>query len=51
MKLDFSKPLDYDLSAADVDMNSSSIAPNVYLPALALVVRFDLRYSQFCIMI
>jgi len=51
VKLDFTKPVDYELVPADEEINSSSIPQNIYLPALALTTRFDLRYSQFCIMI
>jgi len=50
-KVDFSKPLKYDLQAAPQSSNNSSLAPNIYLMSLAMAIRFDLRYSQYCIII
>ena len=47
--LDFSKKVEYDLVKADPELNSSKSAVNIYLEGLALAIRFDIRYSQYCI--
>ena len=47
--LDFSVPVKYDLVPADTEINSSKVAVNIYLESLQLAIRFDIRYSQYCI--
>ena len=47
--LDFSKKVNYDLVRADAEFNSSKNAVNIYLESLPLAIRFDIRYSQYCI--
>ena len=47
---DFSKPVSYDLAVADPEANSSKVSVNVYLEGLQLAIRFDIRYSQYCIL-
>jgi len=47
--LDFSKPVSYDLVPADGPINSSCNSVNIYLESLPMAVRFDIRYSQFCV--
>lgn len=49
--LDFQKPVKYDLALAANKTNNSSTAPNVYLLNLPLAIRFDVRYSQYCLVI
>jgi hypothetical protein len=49
--VDFTKPLKYDLHQAPVDVNNSSNVANLYLLSLPMAIRFDLRYSQYCIVI
>jgi hypothetical protein len=49
--IDFTKQLKYELQQAPTDLNNSGLAPNIYLSALALAIRFDLRYSQYMIII
>jgi hypothetical protein len=50
-KLNFSGPVTYELIPADVEMNSSKAPQNIYLQALPLAIRFDIRFAQICIMI
>lgn len=50
-KVDFTKPLKYDLQSAPEQANNSSMAPNIYLLSLPMAIRFDLRYAQYCIVI
>lgn len=47
--LDFTKPIKYDLVNAAVDTNSSCNSVNIYLESLPLAIRFDIRYSQYCV--
>jgi hypothetical protein len=49
--LDFSKPVEYKLSKADEAANSSCLSPNIYLLGLETLIRLDLRYSQYLMMI
>lgn len=49
--LDFSKPVEYKLSKADAAANSSCLPPNIYLLGLETLIRLDLRYSQYLMMI
>lgn len=49
--LDFSKPVEYNLVGANGALNSSSLAPSLYLSGLESLVRFDLRYAQYLTMI
>lgn len=49
--LNFSVPVKYDLAAADVDINSSKAPQNIYLQALPLAIRFDIRFAQYCVQI
>ena len=49
--LDFQKQIKYELAAAQNKPNNSSVPPNIYLLNLALAIRFDLRYSQYCLVI
>ena len=49
--LDFTQKVKYDLVAADAATNSSKVPPNIYLQSLSLAIRFDVRYSQYCVMI
>jgi hypothetical protein len=49
--LDFTKEVKYDLVPAEGSINSSKVTPNIYLQSLGLAIRFDIRYSQYCIMI
>lgn len=42
-------PVVYDLVAADEQVNSSKVAVNIYLESLQLAIRFDIRYSQYCV--
>ena len=49
--LDFSAPLTYDLVRADGELNSSRASVNVYLESLQLAIRFDIRYSQYCVIL
>lgn len=49
--LDFSVPVVYDLVAGDAAINSSKVAVNIYLESLQLAIRFDIRYSQYCIVL
>ena len=39
----------YDLVPADTEINSSKVAVNIYLESLQLAIRFDIRYSQYCV--
>lgn len=50
-KVDFTKPLKYDLQSAPALANNSNLAPNIYLLSLPMAIRFDLRYAQYCIVI
>ena len=50
-KVNFTQPLKYDLTKAPLDANNSSLLPNLYLLTLPMAIRFDLRYSQYCIVI
>ena len=50
-KLNFSEPVTYELVGADVEINSSKAPQNIYLQALSLAIRFDVRFAQVCIMI
>ena len=49
--LDFSKEIEYKLTAADPAANSSNQAPNLYLLGLESLVKLDLRYAQMLTMI
>ena len=49
--LDFTQKVKYDLVPAATDINASKVPPNIYLQSLSLAIRFDVRYSQYCIMI
>lgn len=49
--LDFSAPVTYDLVPADSEINSSKISVNIYLESLQLAIRFDIRYSQYCVIL
>ena len=49
--LDFQKAVKYDLAAAQAKTNNSGIPPNIYLLNLHLAIRFDVRYSQYCLVI
>jgi hypothetical protein len=50
-KLNFSAPVYYELVPADTEINSSKAPQNIYLQALPLAIRFDIRFAQICIMI
>jgi len=50
-KVDFTKALKYELQQAPEQSNNSGLAPNMYLTSLAMAIRFDLRYSQYLIVI
>jgi hypothetical protein len=50
-KLNFAVPVTYELLPADVELNSSKAPQNIYLQALPLAIRFDIRFAQICIMI
>ena len=49
--LDFQKAVKYDLATAQAKTNNSSLPPNIYLLNLQLAIRFDVRYSQYCLVI
>jgi hypothetical protein len=50
-KVDFTKPLKYELQQAPEQSNNSGLAPNIYLTSLPMAIRFDMRYSQYLIVI
>ena len=45
--LDFSKPIEYQLTAVDFAANSSAQPQNLYILGLATLIRLDLRYAQY----
>lgn len=47
--LNFSETVKYDLLPADAEINSNKVSVNIYLESLQLAIRFDIRYSQYCV--